>query len=165
MISRIIRNKTILAALSIIAGIFLIIARRSALDMIVRILGYGLIAAAVVYAASYFFDQAKDETKLGYAVLTAIVGILVVCLARTIINFFPRLLGLVLIINAAANLSQSFSNPDAPITEKIMPCLVAAAGLWILFHPGTVINTAMMIAGITLIVNGLTDLSLIRRFW
>ena len=75
------------------------------------------------------------------------------------------MIGLVLIINAAANLSQSFSNPDAPITEKILPCLVAVAGLWILFHPGTIINTVVMIAGITLIVNGLTDLNLIRRFW
>ena len=165
MIQKIIRNKTILAALSIVAGIYLIIARRSAVDLIVRMLGYGLIAAAIGYVISYFFGPHRDETQLGYALLAVVGGILLISLARSIVNIFPILMGLLLMINGIGNLSQSFSDPNAPLAEKILPGLVALAGLLILIHPGAIVNSVVIVAGVTLIVNGLSDLSLIRRFW
>ena len=165
MIRRIIRNKTIMAALSIVAGIYLIIARRSALDLIVRMLGYGLFAAAAGYVLSYFFGRHRDGMQLGYALMAGAGGILVTVLARSIINIFPILMGLLLMINGIGNLSQSFSNSGASITEKILPALVALVGLLILIHPSTIVNSVVIVAGVTLIVNGLSDLSLIRRFW
>ena len=165
MIQRIIRNKTIMAVLSIVAGIYLVIARRSALDLIVRMLGYGLIAAAVGYVLSYFFGKHRDMTQLGYAALAGVGGVLTMALARSIINIFPVLMGLLLLINGIGNLSQSWSNQHASIGEKILPALVALAGVLIIIHPGTIVNSVVIVAGITLIVNGLSDLSLIRRFW
>lgn len=165
MIRKIIRNKTILAVLSIVAGIFLIIARRSALDMVVRILGYGLIAAAVGYLLSYFFGPHKDETQLGYAVISGIGGILVIALASAIVNIFPVLIGLVLMINGLGNLMQSFSDPNSGIAGKILPALVAVAGLLVMIHPGAIVNSVVIVAGVTMIINGLSDLNMIRRFW
>lgn len=165
MIRRIIRNKTILAVLSVAAGIFLIIARRSALDLIVRILGYGLIAAAAGYVLSYFFGPDKDQTKLGYALISGIGGLLVVILAEAIVNVFPTVIGLGLLINAIGNLSQSFADPESGIGGKLLPCLVAVAGLLIMIHPGVLVNSVVIVAGVTLIINGLSDLNMIRRFW
>ena len=101
----------------------------------------------------------------GYALMAGAGGILVTVLARSIINIFPILMGLLLMINGIGNLSQSFSNSGASITEKILPALVALAGLLILIHPSTIVNSVVIVAGVTLIVNGLSDLSLIRRFW
>ena len=165
MIQKIIRNKTILAALSIVAGIYLILARRSALDMIVRMLGYGLIAAAIGYVLSYFLGTHRDETQLGYAVLAGVGGILVITLARSIVNIFPMLMGLLLLLNGLGNLVQSFSNGGTSIADKVLPGLVALGGLLIMIHPGAIVNSVVILAGVALIVNGLADLNMIRRFW
>jgi hypothetical protein len=34
-----------------------------------------------------------------------------------------------------------------------------------MFHPGTVLSTVIFLAGAALVLNGLTELDLIRRLW
>ena len=56
MLRRLMQNKAIMAAASILFGIYLIIARSSALYTVIRILGYGLLEEIPHFATvSYAF--------------------------------------------------------------------------------------------------------------
>ncbi|MBR0387707.1 MAG: DUF308 domain-containing protein, partial [Clostridia bacterium] len=43
--------------------------------------------------------------------------------------------------------------------------LTIVLGALILFHPGAIVNAVVMLAGIALILNGLSELDMIRRIW
>ena len=158
MIQRILRNKMILAIVSVVAGIFLILARGRVLVTLIRVLGYGLIGAAIAYFLLYFSGRnGKDEIALGYGVLAGAAGLLVVWLAPSIVNLFPVLMGLGLMISGITSLLGAGSGRN-----KIGPVVVIILGALILFHPGAILNAVVLCAGIALVVNGLSDLNLIR---
>ncbi len=165
MIRNIIRNKHILAVLSIIMGIYMCIAGRSVLYTIVRVAGYGLVGAAVVYAAMYFFGRnGREQVQLGYAVVSGIAGLLIVRLAPAIVNIFPILAGIGLILAGAGNLAQASGN-GMPLVTKAGPIVTLILGILILLHPGSIVNMVVTLAGIALILNGLSELDMIRRVW
>ena len=141
------KNKAILAAASILLGIYMIIARRQALVNVVRIGGYALFAIAIVYVLAYFFGPSRDRG-----------------LASVIVNIFPIIAGILLIIAGVSNLIQSGSDVY-PSYSKIGPVLTIVLGALIVFHPGSIMNLVVLLAGIALVLNGLSELDLIRRLW
>lgn len=158
------RNKTILAIAGIAAGIYLMIARRNATNLLVSVLGYGLFAVAAVYLAMYFMDKNRDRVKLVYAGGAAVLGILARWLAPAILNLFPILLGGAIIIAGISNFMAA-RDPVQPKTSIIGPILTIVLGAVILFHPGAALSTFIFVAGAALVLNGLIELNLIRRLW
>ncbi len=162
MIERIAKNKLIVAVLSIAFGIYLIIARSHAVDSIIRIGGWVSLVTAAAYLLFYFFGPARDEVQLGYAVLAGVMGLLAIWLAPAITNIGPILLGVALIIAGLSNLTAA-REVEIPVIGKIFPVLIMIAGLLVVFYPRTTLNVVMVIAGIGMIVNGVTELDLVRR--
>ena len=165
MIRNIIRNKTILAIASIVFGIFLMIARRSAVDLMIRVMGYGLLATAVAYCIAYFTSQTRDEVQLGYAVLALIGGLLVIWLAPAIVSIAPILAGILLIINGASDLFHAASGDSVPRRSAFASALIILLGLLILIRPGFISSAIVVVIGAAFVLNGLVDLDIIRRFW
>ena len=165
MIRKLIRNKTILAVASILMGIYLVIARGSAIDSLARIIGYALIGVGAAYALMYLLGKTRrDRVQLYYAAATAVCGLLLMWLAPRIVNLLPMLMGLALIITGISNLTAT--RDDAyPKAAKIGPVVTIILGALVLFRPGMVLNVVVMVAGIALILNGLSELNLIRRIW
>lgn len=165
MIRNLIRNKTVFAVLNIVLGIYLCVAGRNVLYTIVRVAGYGLLGAAVVYAVMYFLGQTpRDQVKLGYAIAAGIAGLLIRWLAPAVVNLFPMLAGIGLLLVGAVNLLQA-RRSGMPLVSMAGPALTAVLGILILLRPGALVNAAVMIAGIALILNGLSELDMIRRVW
>ena len=67
MIRQFIRNKTVIAIISIITGIYLMIARKNATYTLIRMVGYALFVAAAAYVVLYFVRGDHDQMKLQYA--------------------------------------------------------------------------------------------------
>ena len=165
MLDKIIRNKTIYAVASIVIGIVMLIkGGRMATDLI-RIVGWLLIGTGVAYAASYFFGEDRDEVQLGYAILAGIGGLLLVLLAGTIVNLFPILAGIVLIVNGVINLGNARGDDEGSKNTKITAIAVIVLGVLVIIFGKTLINAAVVIMGILLILNGLAELNVIHRFW
>lgn len=165
MIRNLVRNKTVFAILSIAMGIYMCVAGRSVLYSIVRVAGYGLIVAAVVYLIMYFMGRdGRDQVKMGYAIASGVAGLLVVRLAPAIMNIFPMLAGLGLILAGAGNLVQASRN-GMPLVSKVGPVVTLVLGVLVFTHPGSVMNMVVTISGIALILNGLSELDMIRRVW
>ena len=164
MFQRIMKNKTAVAVASIVAGVYLMIARRHAVITLIHMLGFALFAVAAVYLVLYFTDPNRDRMKLGYAGGAAVLGLLARWLAPAIINLFPVLLGLAIIAAGISNLTAA-RNLNTPKASWIGPALTILLGAVILFHPGSVISTFIFIGGAALVLNGLTELDMIRRIW
>lgn len=165
MIQKLIRNKTLFAIVSIAMGIYMCFAGRGVLYNIVRVAGYVMLATAVGYALMYFINSRQDQVQLGYAGLAAVAGLLIVWLAPVIVNLFPMLAGLSLILVGLSNLLHAAGGAGMPVISKVGPILTIVMGAVILFHPGAIVNTVVILAGIALILNGLSELELIHRVW
>lgn len=162
MIERLIQNKKAMAVASILAGVFLMIARKRTTTFLIRVLGYALLALAVVYFVLYFIGRRKDRIKLGYACGAAVAGILIRVLAPAVLNFFPMLLGAIIVIIGIGNLTAA-KKQTYPKTSMIGPVLTIVLGAVILVRPGFVLSTVIFLGGAALVLNGLTELDLIRR--
>ncbi len=168
MIQSLIRNKTVMAAISIITGIYLMIARRNATSTLVQMIGYALFAMAIAYLVLYFMERKngtqQDQVKLGYACGAAVLGLLVRLLAPLILNLFPVLLGIAIVIAGISNLKGA-KDLNSPKAAWIGPILTIVLGAVIAFHPGAVLSTVIFLAGVAMVINGLSELDLIRRIW
>jgi len=164
MIRQLMRNKTVMAAVSIVTGIYLMIVRGNVTNQLFRIIGFALLLAAAVYLVLYFTRGRQDQVKLGYAGIAAVAGLLVLWLAPMILHLFPVLAGIVLILAGISNLTGARSQ-ELPKQSWIGPALTIALGAVIMFHPGGVISIIVFLAGAALVLNGLSELDLIRRVW
>ena len=165
MIRNLVRNKTVFAILSIVMGIYMCVAGRSVLYSIVRVAGYGLLGAAIIYLVMYFMGQGgRDQVQLGYAAVSGIAGLLIVRMAPAIVNIFPMLAGIGLILAGAGNLAQAAGN-GMPLVSRAVPIVTIVLGVLILLHPGSIVNLVVTLAGVALIINGLSELDMIRRVW
>ena len=162
MIRRIARNKFIIALLSICFGIYLIAARRHAVEGIIRIGGYISIGAAVAYLLYYFFGNNRDEIQLGYAVIYGVIGLLALLLAPTMINVFEIAVGIILILAGVGNLTAA-REAGLPLYSKVIPIVTIVIGVLVVFHPGSIMNIVTLLAGIALVINGLNELDIARR--
>ena len=164
MMQQLIRNKTVMAGVSIITGIYLMIVRGGVTTQLFRMIGYALLLMAAAYLVLYFVRGDRDRVKLGYACSAAVAGLLVQWLAPAILHLFPVLLGISLMIAGIGNLTGARSQ-GFPKSSWLGPVLTIVLGAVILFHPGSVINTVVFLAGAAMVLNGLSEFDLIRRIW
>ena len=165
MLQKLIRNKTIYAVASIVIGIVMIIKGGKMADDIVRIIGWLLIGTGAAYAVSYFTSSERDDVQLGYAILAAVCGILVVALAKTIVGLIPVLAGILLIVNGVMNMSKINGEADATTYSKGTAIAVIVLGVLVIIFGKTLINIAVLVMGICLVLNGLAELTVVHRFW
>ena len=164
MMQQLIRNKTVMAVLSIVTGIYLMISRRHAPENLLRMVGYALFLAAAAYLVLYFIRGDHDRVKLGYACGAAVLGLLARWLAPTIVNLVPVLVGIAIIAAGVSNLMAA-RNMNYPKATMLGPVLTIVLGALVVFHPGFVLSTVIFLAGVALVLNGLSELELIRRVW
>lgn len=164
-IVRLHRAKIVPVVLSILFGAALVIARRSAMDAVIRIAAALLVIGGVGSLCLYFFGPIRREnTQLAVGVLLAGTGVLLWLLAGTLVDIFPGIAGVTLILNAFSNLG-ILSSPEEQ-TDKwvvlLVSALMAVGGLTILLHPRAIENILLIFIGLAFIVNGILDLVLMH---
>ena len=165
MLEKIIKNKTIYAVASIVIGVVMIVKGGRIAGDLIRVVGWLMIGMGAAYAASYFFGEDRDEVQLGYAILAAAGGLTVVLLANTIVNLFPILAGILLIVNGVVNITKISGETDATASSKGTAIAVIILGVLVIFFGKALISAAVVIMGICLVLNGLAELNVIHRFW
>ena len=161
------RKKIVPAVLSIAMGIALILARRAAVDVIVKIFGGLMIAGGIGFVALSFTGPNKNKydrsVALSMAAIIIIIGILFILFAEAIVDFFPIMMGIVLILNGLSNLSAAFTNSENRILIGLMSAVVIAFGVLILMRPGVMADALTIYIGVFFILNGIFDLFMLRR--
>ena len=164
MVRRLLRNKMVPAFLSLLLGVTLMIAQRSALDLLVVISGVLLLAAAVGFVVQFFRSPFRDSgLQISAAVICLLVGILLVSQPRLIVNMFPTLMGMALIFNGLSNMVCIWAYPGNIILNWLLSLLVVLFGFLLVTHPGFMANSMVLYAGIFYFVNGVVDLLMLHR--
>lgn len=165
MIQKLTRNKTILAIASIVIGIFMMIRRGSMVADLLKIVGYLLLAAGAAYLIFYFIGKNREGIRLGYAAVAAVAGLVLILRPHSVLNIFPILAGAVLVINGLSNLIQASQGEGAPSYSRIVAIVIIIIGALLIFRPFRIWDALVFIMGAALVLNGLADLDIIRRFW
>ena len=87
------RNKLLAAVLSVALGIVIIIARRAALDLLVKIIGGLVLTGGIAFAAIDLIrpDTAANlKTDLIVSGLAILAGIILVTCAEGVVDFFEQ---------------------------------------------------------------------------
>ena len=167
-VKQLLNSKLVPAVLSIVLGIIIVIARRSAVDLLVKIVGGIVIAAAIGFIVIYLTRPDKEAGNLKMvfisAAAAALIGILIIMFAESIVNIFPILMGLYLILNGLSHLTAGYTDPDNRIIAVILGVLVIALGLMIVVQPSFLVNMIMIFIGAAFIVNGVSDLLMEKKF-
>ena len=161
-------SKLVPAVLSIILGIVIVIARRSAMDLLVKIVGGIVIAAAIGFIVVYLTRPDKESGNLTMVLVSAgaaaLIGILIISFAEVIVDFFPILMGLYLILNGLSHLTAGYADPENRAIAVVMGVLVIVLGALIVLQPGFLMNTIMIFIGASFILNGVSDLLMKKKF-
>ena len=167
-VKQLLNSKLVPAVLSMILGIVIVIARRSAVDLLVKIVGGIVIAAAIGFILVYLTRPDKDAGNLTMVLVSAgaaaLIGILIITFAESIVNIFPILMGVYLILNGLSHLTAGYADPENRTVAVILGVLVIALGLLIVVQPSFLVNTIMIFIGAAFIVNGVFDLLMEKKF-
>ena len=167
MVKEMMRRKLIPALISIVLGIVIIIARKSAVDLLVKIIGGLIIAGGVGFIAMYF---ARPNPALGslkmvliIAAIMVVIGLLLINYAEQIVDMFPTIMGIVLILNGLSHLTMAGVEPGDRFISVAFGIVTLAFGILIVARPEFIMNALMIYIGIFFVVSGLMDLILIKR--
>ena len=167
-IRQLLNSKLVPALLSIVLGAVIIIARRAAVDLLVKIVGGVVIAAAIGFIVIYLTRPDKEAGNLTMVLVSAgaavLIGILIFTFAESIVNIFPILMGVYLILNGLSHLTAGYADPENRIIAVILGVLVIALGVLIVVQPSFLVDTIMIFIGGAFIVNGVSDLLMEKRF-
>lgn len=158
-----VHNKLIMAVISLILGILFIAFRGSAVESIIRIIGFILLASAAVYVITYFCGKENkgNPSTMATAILCVLFGIICVITPAWLVALFPVVMGIILIINSIFNISAFFSvrTKDRKAgVSVVLSVLTLIFGIIALAHPAAMANFLIVFIGTTMLFNGVGDL-------
>lgn len=157
------RAKLVPALVSIIFGIALVIARKGAADVAVKIAAVMMMLCGVGSLLMYLFGPVKESMQLGVGAIMAILGALVWVYSGALVDFFPVITGIALILNGMSNLSMlsAYRRSIGSGMVLVFSVLMIAAGIFIIVENNAVLRNVLLIyVGIGYILNGILDVIL-----
>lgn len=156
------RENIWIAIVTLLVGVILLCLPSVTLKVIVMILGIILMVAGVIYMLLAFNTKNPDGTKRNpefLAIITSLVaigvGIWWVIDPGTQKEIIVRLFGVMAVLSGAYriyDMKVTFGAVPFPAAFYILPVLITAFGLVMIFMPNTFADSLVMIIGIILIV-------------
>lgn len=145
----------------LLLGILLVINPNAIVQAVSYVIGVLLIAMGIVKVISYFTskdDYLFYDYRLIYGALCVILGILVTVSGSAIASFFRIIIGIWIILSGIARLDLSVrlkgSDTGYWILSLLLSILILAAGVYVMFAPGTILVTL----GVILIAYSIMDI-------
>ena len=156
-------SSPIRALVFVALGVLMIVAKADAMELVVKIVAAFILAAGIVSVFVGFKQKKEGTMPLSFfnALINIVIAALLFLFSGFVAKFVSYLLGFALcgfgVFQLAVLLSMRKS-VQMSIAAYILPAVVAVAGLLIFFYPKFFGQILGLIAGITLIVYGVSDL-------
>lgn len=148
----------IISLIFILFGIMLIARPESIVSVIAIILGLIFIAVGVLRIIDYFATDKKDNYIFAMAVVSIIIGIVIMFCADIILSAFRILIAVWIIYSGIMNLQTTIVWKDYKsklwLTTLILAIVMIIAGIYILINNGAILQTV----GIAIVVYGIVDI-------
>ena len=166
-VKQLMKGKLVPAVLSIILGIVIIIARRTAVDVLVKVVGGLIVASGIGFFVVYLTREDKTTGNLKMVVLCSLlmilVGVLLFVFAQNVVDLFPVIMGVYLILNGLSHMTEGYVDPDNRLIATLMGIVLIALGVLIVLQPTFLVNTIMIFIGAAFVVSGISDILLVIR--
>lgn len=151
-------------------GVLLVWWPQAAVIYLVITVGILFLLPGVLGLLSYFMNRSKKAGRVHLPVValgSTLFGLWLMIMPEFFVNILMYILGVLLVFAGIAqisNLLAARSWGHVPVGMFVIPLLVLAAGLVVLFNPFEVATVPFIILGASSIVYALTDLFRILRY-
>ena len=161
------RGSCALSALCFIAlGVCLVLSPDLSRIWICRLLGGALLITGAVYVISHFVKSKGAAVVFQYdlilGVVLAIVGVWLLTTPDLIVTFIQYILGVILVVHGLIDLQGAWNlrSGDAPQwwSAFLFALITLVLGGVVIWNPFASINALLMLVGIALIYDGVSDL-------
>ncbi len=161
---------TLTAIFSILLGLVLVIWPDATKMAVSYLIGAALVVLGVIQVVRYFVYEVRlDLFRYDFVSGLILLGVGVFLLMRPeiIVGFLPVLLGMAIVIDGAVKIQQSMDLLRVGYRHwwlvLLLAVLALAAGVVLLVNPFEAASTLVLMIGIVLIYDGVTDLWTISR--
>ncbi len=159
------RAKLLPAITSIAFGIALIIARKGAMDVAIKIGAVMLGLCGLGCILMYITGKVRELPQMCIGCLLLLAGVLCWIYSGVLVDIFPIITGIGLILNGLSNLAatREYSGNGGTGLIVLFSILMIAGGVLIIIYANKLVGPLMIYMGIGYILNGLMDLTLMYR--
>ncbi len=157
------RAKLVPAITSLLFGIALIIARRGAMDVAIKIGAVMLGLAGVACIMMFLTGKVRETPQMVIGCLLLLGGVLAWIYSGVLVDIFPILTGIGLILNGLSNLAAVKAENAGAGLVLLFSILMVAGGVMIIVYSRAMEDPLLIWLGVGYILNGLMDLILMYR--
>lgn len=165
-------NVVISAALCILLGIVLVVWPDLSMQIVCTAIGAVLLIGGGVRLAAYFMTKDGSvyaQMNLIMGIILAVVGVWILLQPDKVLAIIPIIVGIVIALHGVNNLQQAVSlckeKYDKWWVALILGLLTVGFGVLLICKPFAALDTAVMMIGIFLIYDGVSDIWIVSRVY
>lgn len=148
--------------LCILLGVIFVIFKGGVIDMIGTVLAVAMIAIGVIYLGSFFLSIMTNGVSVVMGILVLAVGIWFLIQPSFVVSLIPIIIGVVLLFHGIRGVMEAVSAKkfgyERWAVSLILAIICLVCGIVCVFCPLGVMEKAIMLIGIVLIFNGVTNI-------
>lgn len=172
ILKRLKTNVVISAVLCILLGIVLVVWPDISMQIACTAIGAVLLVGGIVRLVQYFVVRDGSmyaQMNLIMGIVLTVVGVWIVLKPDKVLAIIPIIIGIVIVIHGLNNLQQAVSlckeKYDKWWVALILGVLTVGFGILLICRPFAALDTVVMLIGIFLIYDGLSDLWIVSRIY
>lgn len=158
--------------LCVILGLVLVFRPGMSMRIVCTAVGVVLLVAGVMRIMAYFAMRDGSmyaQVNLVFGIVLAVVGVWIVMKPDTVLAIIPIIVGIVIVIHGLHNLKQAMGlwrdKYDKWWIAFLMGVLTVGFGVLLICRPFAAIDTVVMLIGIFLIYDGLSNIWIVSRVY
>ena len=166
------KNIVISAVLCIVLGIVLVVWPDMSMQIACAAIGGVLLVGGVVRLVEYFVlrdGSMYAQINLIMGIVLAVVGVWIVLKPDKVLAIIPIIIGIVIVLHGLNNLQQAITlckeKYDKWWVALILGLLTVGFGVLLICRPFAALDTVVMLIGIFLIYDGLSDIWIVSRIY
>lgn len=172
MLKKLKTNIVISAVLCIVLGIVLVIWPDMSMQIACAAIGVVLLLGGIVRLVQYFVVRDGSmyaQMNLIMGIVLTVVGVWIVLKPDKVLAIIPIIIGIVIVLHGLNNLQQAITlckeKYDKWWVALILGLLTVGFGVLLICRPFAALDTVVMLIGIFLIYDGLSDLWIVSRIY
>jgi len=165
-------NIVISAVLCILLGIVLVVWPDMSMQVACATIGIVLLIGGIIRLAEYFMIRDGSmyaQMNLIMGIIIAVVGVWIMLKPDKVLAIIPIIIGIVIVLHGLNNLRQAVSlcrdQYDKWWVALALGILTVGFGLLLICRPFAALDTVVMLIGIFLIYDGISDIWIVSRLY
>ncbi len=165
-------NIVISAVLCIVLGVILVIWPDMSMQVACATIGVVLLVGGIVRLVEYFVARDGSlytQMNLIMGIVIAVVGVWIILKPAKVLAIIPIIVGIVIVLHGLNNLQQAVAlckdKYDKWWIALVLGLLTVGFGILLICRPFEALDTVVMLIGIFLIYDGISDIWIVSRVY